>query len=673
MDSNHKFQRLLEPGRIGRMKLKNRIVLAAVGTDFGSDDGYVTERSLGYYEARARGGAGLVTVAYGSIDHPRGKGMFRQLGINDDKFLPGLTKLAQVIHRHGAKAAIQLHHGGRKAYSFFAENNEPVAPSPIPMTAGEMPRELTLEEIARLVELYAQAAERVKKAGFDGVEVHGAHGYLIAQFLSGEANKRQDAYGGSLENRARFLVEIIKAVKDKVGPTYPVWCRLNGMEFEIPEGITRQEAKETARMAEAAGADAIHVSGYGDSTTVHFTDGPIVHKAGNLLPLASGIKKVVNVPVIAVGRISPEMGERALREGKADFIAMARQLIADPDMPNKLASGNVQDIRRCIFCDVCVNQLFSAQPVCCAINAAAGRENELKIEPAKRVKKVVVVGGGPGGMEAARVAALRGHRVVLYEKERWLGGELFYAAILQDEMEDLIRYLKGQMRKLGVKVKVGTEVTPTVVEKVNPDVCIVAVGAVPVTPQIPGAGSRKVITTSQLWRKIGDCLEGNSRASRKKKRSFLTEFTKPGARVAIVGGNLIGCLLASFLAENGREVSIVESGQMMPRDMTTTHGWIVMHSLEQMGVAILAGAECEEVTRKGLTITTQEGQRRIIEADTIVLVDDNTPNGQLLEAMKGKVTEVYAAGDCVERVETGLPKEFIKEAIAQAHDIALKI
>ena len=276
-------------------------------------------------------------------------------------------------------------------------------------------------------------------------------------------------------------------------------------------------------------------------------------------------------------------------------------------------------------------------------------------------------------MEAARVAALRGHRVVLYEKERWLGGELFYAAILQDEMEDLIRYLKGQMRKLGVKVKAGIEVTPTLVEKVNPDVCIVAVGAVPLGPQIPGANGKKVITTSQLWRKIGEGLKGNSRASKKEKRSVLTEFTRPGERVAIVGGDLIGCLLGNFLAENGRKVSIVESGQMMPRDIPTTHSWIIMRSLEERGVAMLAGAKYEEITRKGLTITTQEGQRRTIEADTIVLVDDDKPNDQLLEAMKGKVAEVYAAGDCVAKVETGLPKEFIKEAIAQAHNVALKI
>lgn len=699
---NPKFEKLFEPGKIGNLKLKNRMIMAAVNTDVGTMDGFVTDATLAFYEARAKGGVGLIVVEVGSIEHPVSKSNFRQLGINDDKFLPGLTDLTHVIHKHGAKAAIQLHHAGRKAFTVFTGGPQGVAPSPVPITGGEVPKELTLKDIKRLIKLYADAAERMIKAGFDGFEIHSAHGYLPAQFLSKAANKRQDAYGGSLENRQRFLLEVIKAVRKRVGPSYPLWCRLDGMEFNIEDGITRQEARTTAKMAVSTGLNGIHVSGYGDSATVNFTEAPIVHKPGNLVTLAAGIKKVVDVPIIAVGRITPEAGEKVLREGKADFIAMGRQLIADPDTPNKLSSGGMQDIRRCIYCDVCVNQFYMGQPIACAINAAVGHEAERKINKVRKAKKVMVIGSGPAGMEAARVASLKGHKVTLYEKDRWLGGELFYANIIQPEMEDLIKYFKSQLKKLKVKINLGVEVNPALVKKVKPDVCIVAVGASPLTPEIPGSNSKKVITTSQLWRSLDKKLKGNSRVSRKEKMKLLTKFTKPKGKVVIAGGDVVGCVLGNFLAQNGSKVTIVESGQVVPKDMTTTHGWIIMDEFEKLGVTVFSGVTYQKITNKGLIITTQEGKRKTIEADHVILVDLDKPNTGLFDAITEMVPNTYAAGDCTEKAQGGIPpellealegldiealglgdsleniqlevpREFIKEAVAQAYDVALKI
>ena len=701
-DMKSKFEKLFEPGQIGSLKLKNRLIMAAVNTDVGTMDGFVTDATLAFYEARAKGGVGLIVVEVGSIEHPVSKSNFRQLGINDDKFLPGLTDLTRVIHKHGAKASIQLHHAGRKAFTIMTGGPQGVAPSPVPITGGEVPRELTLKDIKRLIKLYADAAERMKKAGFDGLETHSAHGYLPAQFLSRAANKRQDAYGGSLENRQRFLLEVIKAVRERLGPSYPLWCRLDGMEFNMENGITRQEAKKTAKVAVAAGLDGIHISGYGDSATVNFTEAPIVHKPGNLLPLAVGIKKVVDVPIIAVGRITPESGEKVLRDGKADFIAMGRQLIADPETPNKLASGEMHDIRKCIYCDVCVNQFFVGQPIVCAINAEVGHESERKIKKARKNRKVMVIGGGPAGMEAARVAALRGHEVTLYEKDRWFGGELFYANIIQTEMEDLIKYFKTQLKKLKVKINLGVDVTPALVKKVKPDVCIVAVGASPLTPEIPGANSKKVITTSQLWRSLNKKLKGNSRTSRKEKVKLLAKSTEPKGKVVIVGGDLVGCVLGKFLAQNGRKVTIVESGQVVPKDMTTTHGWIIMDEFEKLGVAISSGVTYEKITNKGLMVMTQEGKRKTIEADQVILIDRDKPNTQLFDAIKEMIPNTHAVGDCADKAQGGIspellealegldiealglgdsleniqlevPREFIKEAIAQAYDTAAKI
>jgi len=684
-----RFKKLLEPARIGQLELKNRMVMAAMGLNFATEDGYITERQREFYEARARGGVGSIVLGVGLIDLI-GKLITHQICIYDDRFVPGLSELARTVQQHGAKILIQLQHGGRYSRPERNGGHQPVAPSPIlkpgVLPGRETPRALTVEEIAQLVERFAEGAERAQKAGFDGVEIHAGHAYLIAQFLSGHSNKRQDAYGGDLKNRARFLLEIIKAIRERVGDAYPVWCRIDGREFGLEDGITPKDGQELARMIEEAGVDAINVSGYGGDTGVDFTEAPLAYTAGNLVPLAEGIKKVVNIPVIAVGRISPELGEKVLRQGKADLIAMARALIADPELPNKLASGRWEDIRPCINCYTCIHQIFMSESMHCTVNHAAGKEGEFKLNPSERAKRVMVVGGGPGGMEAARVAALRGHQVTLYEKGRRLGGSLVFASVLTRENEDLLNYLIRQIRKLPVKVKLGEEVTPELIKEISPEATILAVGASLESPQIPGADRPNVISGANLRQIMSGRLEQDTatklawwqrvilslstaflKGFKPSTIRWLTKFWMPlGEKVAIIGGDFVACELAQFLVERGRKVVILGSGQQMATELAIPSRWILMDSLLKSGVTMLTEVKCEEITAGGVVITNKEAERQMIEADTVVFAEGIEANPELFQAIEGKGWQIYRAGDCQ---GPGL----IKGAIADGATTALTI
>jgi 2,4-dienoyl-CoA reductase-like NADH-dependent reductase (Old Yellow Enzyme family) len=612
MDLNPRFEKLLEPGRIGKMELKNRIVQSAMGTSLEREDGFVDDRIKDFYEERAKGGVGLIVMGIGAIDHPDGKVLPGQLGLSHDKFISGLKEMAEAVHRHGAKLAIQLQRGGKIATEDMCHGRQPVSSSAgsIPMGdamqdmgAVEIPRlaarfanmpakletvELTVEQIHQIVEKFGEAARRVKEAGIDGVEIHAAHGYLLSEFLSGSCNKRTDEYGGVLKNRARIVLEVVQGVRNRVGADYPVWIRMDGREFGLEDGITAEEGTELARMFEEAGVAAINVSGYG-GIRGGFYDAPIVYPPGNLVSLAEGIKKVVNIPVIAVGRISAELGEEVLRQGKADFIAMARAILADPEYPHKVTSGKIEDIRPCILCYHCVSQAFWGEPVFCAVNAAAGKEAELRIEPAKQPKKVLVVGGGPGGMEAARVAALRGHDVTICDKGRRLGGSLVFASVANADNEDFLNYLIAQMGKLPITVKLGVEVTSTLIEDIKPDVVILALGGNLTTPQIPGAALPSVISGKDLRQMVSGTSE---KLSWWQKRALslasalmpgllsvpslrrLTGYWMPlGKRVAIIGGDMVACELAKFLVERGREVTILESSTDMAIEMAIGRRW----------------------------------------------------------------------------------------------------
>lgn len=618
------FKRLFEPFQIGEMKLKNRIVRSAMHTSFGNTDGYVTDQLLDYYEELAKGGAGLVIVEYTCIDTSVGKAG-RQLAIDDDKFIPGLTKLAQVIQENGAKAAIQLHHMGRVALSSVT-GVQPVAPSAVaaPGAKYELPRELTVAEIRELVVRFAQGADRARRAGFDAIELHGAQAYLINQFLSPAANKRRDAYGGNLENSARFLLEIIGAIRQTVGPTFPLWPRMNGMEYGVPDGIRVEDTKKIARMVEKAGASAIHVMAHSFERRYP----PMCEPPGNLVHLAEAVKKMVTIPVITVGKITPEVGERVLREGRADFVAMGKALWADPELPNKVASGRLDDITPCLECDRCRDAVHDTGSLACAVNAALGREREYRIVPAKKPKKVLVVGGGPAGMEAARVAALRKHRVVLYEKGDRLGGQLTLAAIppYKDGIVKLTDYLSNQVRKLGVQVETGKEVTPALIDEIKPDAVILATGMVPVVPDIVGIAKGNVVTAH-------DVLGGK---------------VKVGNKVVVLGGALVGCETAEFLADKGKKVTIIEALPEIAAKVTPLARPLLLNRLNTKQVAMLSGVQHEEITEHGVVIISKEGKSQVIEAETIVLAVGARPNLALLNELKGRVPEIHLAGDCVE-------------------------
>ena len=629
MSDGLRFEKLLKPIRIGQIELKNRIVMPAMGTNLGTRDGFVTERLKDYYEVRARGGVGLIIVEATYVVLV-GKTATNLMGISDDKFISGLSEVAEVIHRHGAKAALQLQHGGRLSVSWVT-GIQPVAPSAIPLRGYDNPKELTLVEIEQLPREYAKAAQRAKEAGFDGLEIHAAGGYLLCSFLSAASNKRQDAYGGELKNRARLLLEIIRAVKEAVGEDFPVWYRASAQELGVRDGITLEEAMEVAQMAQSAGADAINVYASGGW---NYTFPSMGSPPGILVPLAQSVKKVVNIPVMTVGKITPEAGERALKEGKADLIGMGRALIADPELPLKVVSGRLEDVNPCICCLHCLGKVISYVDkvslngeISCVVNPALGREKEYELREAKKRKKVIVVGGGPGGMETARVAAMRGHAVTLYEKGDRLGGQLLLAVLPpeKDEIGDLVNYLSTQVRKLGVRVELGREVTPELISEQRPDAVVLATGVLLLVPEIPGMEKAKVITAERA----------------------LTDESRVGESVVVLGGGLVGCETADFLAERGRKVTVVEMLDKLVPGMMTIPRRILLDKLTKRDVRGLTSVKGESVTEEGLVIVKENGEREMVEADTIILAMGSRSNQRLYDALKEKVPEIHLVGDCV--------------------------
>ncbi len=634
--------RLWGPVRIGQMELRNRMVMPPMGTKHASKEGYVTSQVKDYFEARARGGAGLIIVE-ATLVHPGGRAFEKLLEIHHDKFISGLSELAGVIHRHGAKAGIQLQHCGRMAKSALS-GMQPVAPSPIPRPGGEVPRELTVGEIKDIIGFFADAAVRAQKAGFDAIEIHGAHAFLIDQFLSRSSNKRKDLYGGGIENRSRLLTEVLTAVKKATGGEIPVWCRINGMDYGTEEGTTLAEAGETARLAQQAGADAIHVTAHGPKALQH--QQVLQPVSGVFADLAKGIKEVVTVPVILVGRITPEAGERIISEGKADLVAIGKALFTDPEIPNKVAAGKLEDIKPCILCMSCRDDLFaSGATIRCQVNPAMGKEAEFAILPAKTSKKVLIVGGGPAGLEAARVAALRGHKVTLWEKSPKLGGQLNYAVIppYKNGIEPLIKYFEVQMRKLGVTVELGKAATAAMVKEFRPDAAVLATGAVPVIPEKCPPERTHIVTALDVLGGHKDIRE----------------------RVVVAGGGRIGCEVAEFLAGRYKNVMILEMLPEIGSDIGSTLRPAVVERLKSAGVQIETGIEIVEVTEKGVK-GLRRGSSEFFDAGTIVIAVGMKSERGLAEAVKPIVPDVHLIGDCAKPGK-------IREAITDGYRVGLAL
>jgi 2,4-dienoyl-CoA reductase-like NADH-dependent reductase (Old Yellow Enzyme family)/thioredoxin reductase len=612
---------LATPISIGGVKIKNRFVVAPMVTVFCDQEGMATDRFIAYHEAKARGGWGLIIVEDYAVD-PLGRGFWTP-GLWNDKQIDSHARLVQAVHKAGAKIIAQIYHAGRQTSSALI-GAQPVSASPLPCPVmGEVPRELSIPEIKKIVSQFGDTALRAKKAGFDGVEVHGAHGYLIAQFMSKYSNKRTDEYGGSLENRLRFPLEIVADIRRKCGPDFLIDFRISGEEH-VPGGRTIEETKAIAMALEKAGIDLIHVSA-GTYESAWAIIPPMGTTLAWIADYAAEVKKVVHIPVITVGRINdPFLAESILLSGKADLIAMGRGSLADPELPNKFLQGNSEDIRPCIGCQQgCLEVLFRNEPIRCLVNPTLGFEYLSELKKAASPRKVTVVGGGPAGMEAARAAALAGHEVTLYEKSDRLGGQFAVAAIPpgKGDITSYLAWAARQLKKLRVEVKLNTEYTASLYRKEKPEVVILATGASPLKPSIKGIEGEKVVTAEEV-------LKGK-------------KVTQP--QVVIAGGGMVGCETATYLASMGREVTIVEMLPTIATDEETTRRFMLIKMLEEKRVNIITGAEITEITEKGVRVN--KGKSTLdLPAQTVVLAMGMQANDSLVREL-GKKATVKLIGD----------------------------
>ena len=624
------FPRLFEPGRIGNVALKNRIIKAPQHTGLANADGTITERLLRYYKEVAQGGVGMVVVEYAWVDDLYSRASPCQLGISRIDHLPGLSLLCDTIKAQGAKASIQISHAGRQRFIL----EQPKAASDVPwpeITAMgcPIPIPLTTEEIGEIVEAFGAAAKRAQMAGFDAVEVHACHGYLISNFLSPYSNKRTDWYGGDFENRIRLLLNIVKEMKAQVGPDFPIVCRLSGTDYE-PDGYPLEETVELCKRLEMRGVAAIHMSGGIHHTTIHEVSPMGMPLAYNVYA-AEAAKKAIGLPVIASGSINlPALAESILAEGKGDFIGLGRPLWADPQWPLKAKEGRSEDIRPCIRCnDGCLARGdHIANTVKCTVNVALCREAEFEITPAARPLKVAVVGGGPAGMEAARVAALKGHNVTLYEK-RELGGALIEAALPDFKAPDLAplkEYLKTQVHKTGVKV-IAKEATVEDLTGGGYAAVIVAAGATPLRLEdIPGIDDAKVVTAADV----------------------LHDRALLGSRVAVIGGGIVGTEVGLVVAEGGRQVVFIEMLDEFMCNITFDERQVYELRFKDLDVSINTGQQLIEVTPAGVKIRDKTGTVTEIAADSVVLAAGFRSNRELIDGLAAHPNiKMVDVGDCV--------------------------
>lgn len=617
-----KYPHLFSPLTLHTMTLKNRVVMPPMCTNFATIGGAVTDRLMDYYAARARGGVGLINVEFAYV-HPGGKVFEHMLGIYDDKLIPGLRRLTDSVHRGGAKIVIQIAHGGRRAHS-DTTGSTLVAPSPIPRLNGETPKELSPEEIQELIQAFILAARRAKQTGFDGVMIHMAHGYLIQQFLSPFSNARTDRYGGDLEGRARFGLEILKGIRKELGGDYPITCRLCGDEF-IKEGFDLVQSIQVAKMLEANGVNAIEVSA-GTHETGYLITAPPYYPMGFLSPLSEGIKKEVGIPVGIVGRIhTPELAENLLEQGKADLIAVGRGLIADPEWPKKAQEGRPETICPCISCNQgCSDRMYFQQDISCTVNPCAGRESTFPVEPAGKKKKVLILGGGPAGLEAARVAAMRGHAVQLHEKEKELGGQLNIASVppAKEEMKKFKEFLLREIEALPIKVTHG-KLDAKAIKSLSPDFVVVAVGGRPIKMEGQGFKDGKVVSA---W-------------------DVLSRKNRVGRRVAMIGGGQVGLETAHFLLEEGKEITVLEMLKRVGQDMSPRARKMVLEKLIQGGAEILTESKALSVNQGEVVYDRAGLVGRIKGLDSIVIATGTAPQEAGVQGLERSKIPFRRVGD----------------------------
>jgi len=617
-----RFEKLFQAGTIGRLQLKNRIIMPPMVPRYNTPDGGISEQMLDYYAERARGGCGLIVV---ESSYPRTYP--GRICLTDDNVIPDIRRLVETVHQGGAKVAIEINpHRGRADEVDPATASETVHP-----TTGVKVRALTVDDIEGMVEDFGEAVRRVKEAGFDGVMIHGGSGYLVSEFLSPRINKRDDEYGGDARRRARLALDLVAITKAKAGNAFPVMYRMVADE-RVEGGFGLADAILLAKWLQEAGADGIDVVSGMSIESFPWVVPYMYMPSGCNADLSQAIKKEVNIAISVTGKIlDPYLAEEILSEYKADFIDLGRALIADPHFPNKAMAGKVDDICRCTACLRCLESIIRPPggPMVCTVNPAVGREKEFeaRLKPASKKKRVLVIGGGPGGMEAATVAARRGHDVTLWEKEDKLGGTLNLAVAPpgKDDLRSFGEYLTSKLDELKVNVVLGKEATAQAVSEFSPDAIIVACGAKPLIPKIKGLDKRKLVT-------FRDVLSGK---------------VEVGKSVIVIGGGFVGCELADFLAEKGKKVTVIEILPQLASELFPPVADLVVQIIKNKGVDIFTEVREEEITEKGMEIADKDGKKVSIEADDIVIAAGSVADKSLFEALEGKMPEIYQAGDCV--------------------------
>ena len=627
--------KIFEDIQVGALKIPNRIVAAPFCTRLSTPEGFATPELINYWQQRASGGCGLVIVEACYIDDECSRAERNMLGAFDSDCHVGLAQIAESIKINGSKAFLQLVHSGRQTLPTAIGGRETLAPSAIPcpymsyLWGGPNPtKEITVEEIKGVTENYVKAAERAKEVGFDGIELHFGHGYLVGSFLSSYMNKRTDEYGGSLENRAKVGLEIFERCKMMLGENYPIGVRLTADEY-VEGGITLEETKQVSKWYEEAGIGYIHVSA-SNYETVETQCPTIYQKKGFLVHLAEGIKEAVNIPVIAVAALTYDLAMKVIEEKKADMVAIGRGMNADPQMARKMAEGHPEDIIPCIRCNRCLEAEGQDKPTRCDVNFLTGRSLAYPIVPAMNQGKVIVVGGGPSGMEAARVAALRGHDVKLYEKNSRLGGALIPASTpeFMGDFKSLINYYEVQLEKLGVEVVLNKQVDATEVKKEKPDTIVVAVGGKSATVKVPGRKNPIVIQAVET----------------------MTGDMKLGDEIIIVGGSFIACQIAAHWAKNGKKVTIASARNLEEQfagEIEPVSKGVLLRLLNDLNVNINPDHFLVEIVDDGAIFDTTKNGRTKVIADNVLLATGFLPKKVEVNKFKGLAPRVFATGDCV--------------------------
>lgn len=625
------------PGTIGTLEISNRIVMTAMGTDLAEGDGIAGPRLAAYYAARARGGAGLIMTGAAAVSYPYGQLIPGGLAISEERHVDGIRAIADAVHAEGRPLGVQLNHNGIKAAQDWLAGRPLWAPSVPPDALRQAdPHDstktyhpMTHADIARVVGQFAAAAERVRRAGADAVEVSAAHGYLLSSFLSPFTNSRTDEYGGSVENRTRFLVEVLTAIRAAVGADFPVWCKIDSQEFLLAEGITVDDAITTARLVEQAGADAIAVSAYADPRVggMHMLWSHTPLEPGHLMPNAARVRAAVSIPVISAGRMDPVRADQHIAAGDVDFVGIGRKLLADPELPRKVRDGAAADARPCVYGFVCISEISTGGHIRCTANPEMGRERKLGVRPSERSQTIAIVGGGPAGMEAAHRLARAGHRVTLIERDAVLGGALRFAGATYGPIADMVTWLEKQVRSLTIDVRLNTDATPEILDALAPDAVIIATGGSREEHPIGGTAVPVMSGRAALeWATSGSVAPGER-------------------RVVIVDGSPEGLALALLRSGQGDAVTVLDTIDSFGAGWASIRRELALKQARERNVTLLPGAQEISTTDAGVRYTTAGGQTRTIGADLVLVAKNQHIESTLALALQSRGTPVHIIGD----------------------------